>query len=311
MYVGFDIGGTNIKYGVLDETGQIIEQAMTETKRRKEDILQELTAIVQRYKKTYEIEGVGISAPGVIQKNGFMTTAGAIHSLYEINLKEEMEKLTGLPTAVENDANAAAIAEKWIGNAQELDDYLCIVLGTGVGGGIVLNGQVYRGAHGMAGEFGYMMIDELPASGNIEAVSLNWRGAVVGGLYPQYNKALRKEEPKAVAVKDARVIMERAKAGEAIAVAVLDRYYQDLAVGMINLIGSFDPEMILIGGGISANEEFMQQLIEKIDLLEERHESIRFLKDKTIGKIQPAKLRNDAGMIGAVYQVKQLLEKKR
>ncbi|MBL1224084.1 ROK family protein [Enterococcus sp. BWR-S5] len=311
MYVGFDIGGTNIKYGVLDETGQIIEQAMTETKRRKEDILQELTEIVQHYKKAYEIEGVGISAPGVIQKNGFMTTAGAIHSLYEINLKEEMEKRTGLPTAVENDANAAAIAEKWIGNAQELDDYLCIVLGTGVGGGIVLNGQVYRGAHGMAGEFGYMMIDELPPSGNIEAVSLNWRGAVVGGLYPQYNKALRKEEPKAVAVKDARVIMERAKAGEAVAVAVLDRYYQDLAVGMINLIGSFDPEMILIGGGISANEEFMQQLIEKIDLLEERHESIRFLKDKTIGKIQPAKLRNDAGMIGAVYQVKQLLEKKR
>lgn len=309
MYVGFDIGGTNIKYGVLDEKGKIIEKAMIETKRKKEEILQELTGIVQCYKKGHEIEGIGISAPGVIQKDGFMTTAGAIHSLYEINLKEEMERRTGLPTAVENDANAAAIAEKWIGNAQELDNYLCIVLGTGVGGGIVINGQVYRGAHGMAGEFGYMMIDDLPASGNIEAVSLNWRGAVVGGLYPQYNKAQRKQDPKAVAVKDAKIIMERAKAGEAIAAAVLDRYYQDLAVGMVNLIGSFDPEVILIGGGISANEEFMQQLVDKIDLLEERHESIRFLKDKTIGKIQPAKLRNDAGMIGAVYQVKQLLER--
>ncbi|WP_086350886.1 ROK family protein [Candidatus Enterococcus clewellii] len=308
MYVGFDIGGTNVKYGVLDEHGQIIEKAMIETKTKKENILDDLVKVVDDYKKRYAIEGIGISAPGVIQKNGFMTTAGAIQSLYETNLKEEMEERTCLPTAVENDANAAAIAEKWIGNAQKLDNYLCIVLGTGVGGGIVINGQVYRGAHGMAGEFGYMMIDDLPSSGNIEAVSLNWRGAVVGGLYPQYNRALRKEQSDAVAVKDAKVIMERAKNGERIAQKVLDRFYQDLAVGMLNLIGSFDPEVILIGGGISANEEFIQQLTKKIDVLEERHESIRFLKDKTIGKIQPAKLKNDAGMIGAVYQVRQFLE---
>ncbi|MFP9075389.1 ROK family protein, partial [Enterococcus faecalis] len=93
--------------------------------------------------------------------------------------KTTLEECCGLTVSVENDANAAAIAEKWIGNAQSFSNYLCLVLGTGVGGGIVINDQVYRGAHGMAGEFGWMVIDALPSTGNSEEVSINRKAAVV------------------------------------------------------------------------------------------------------------------------------------
>lgn len=188
MYVGFDIGGTTVKYGVLDEVGNILEKSAIPTNYQLADFLVELDTIVKDAQKRYEkIEGIGISAPGIIQEDGYMLTAGAIRPFYGANIKIELERLTGLPVSIENDANAAAIAEHWIGNAQGLENYLCIVLGTGIGGGIVLNGEVFRGAHGMAGEFGWSIIDHLPAEGDIEEVSWNKRAATVGGLCYQYN----------------------------------------------------------------------------------------------------------------------------
>ncbi|MGX6978069.1 ROK family protein [Vagococcus elongatus] len=309
MYIGFDIGGTSIKYGVLNEQGEIIEKAMISTNHEKESLLQDLANITKKYQQQYpDIKGIGVSAPGIIQKDGFMTTAGAIRPLYETNLKEEIEQRTGLPTAVENDANAAAIAEKWLGAAQGIDNYLCMVLGTGVGGGIVINGEVYRGAHGMAGEFGYMMINELPTAGNIEHSSLNLRGAVVGGLSRLYNAARKKEHPETEETLGAKEIFQRAEDGEPLAGQILARYYEELASGLLSLLSAFDPEVILIGGGISANEVFMTGLQEKTLELAKRHGSISFLLGKTIGEIKQAKLKNDAGMIGAVYLVKQLVD---
>lgn len=309
MYVGFDIGGTNVKYGVLNAQGEILEKGIIPTKLELEGLLTELTEIASAYQQKHEIEGIGVSAPGIVQKNGLMLTGGAIQALYGVNLKEELETRTGLPVAVENDANAAAIAEHWIGNAIGIDNYLCVVLGTGVGGGIIINGQVYRGAHGMAGEFGYMMTHDLDLSQNIEETSLNWTSAVVGGLYRQYNRAMKQVDPDFVSVHDANVIMTLAREHDEIAERVMNQFYQDIAVGMINLIGCFDPEVILIGGGISANQEFMEKLTATIDDLEAKHASINFLKGKTIAPVKPAKLRNDAGLIGAVYQVKQQMQK--
>lgn len=307
MYVGFDIGGTAIKYGVLNDQGEIVEKAMVPTNHEKERLLQDLADITKEFQQRYDIKGIGVSAPGIIQKDGFMTTAGAIRPLYETNLKKEIEKRTGLPTAVENDANAAAIAEKWLGAAQGIDNYLCIVLGTGVGGGIVVDGKVYRGAHGMAGEFGYMMINELPEEGNIETSSLNLRGAVVGGLSRLYNAEKKAEQPEHEQPLDGREILQRVEEGEPLARKILNRYYEELASGMLSLLSAFDPEVILIGGGISANEVFMTGLQEKVMELAKRHGSISYLLGKTIGEIKPAELKNDAGMIGAVYTVKQQL----
>lgn len=302
MYVGIDIGGIQIKYGLVDETAQVFEKGAVDTPKEKEAFLTQVATIIQTYQDQHtDIEGVGISAPGVIQKDGMMTTAGAIRSLYGTNLKEEIEARTGLSAVIENDANAAAIAEKWVGNARDFDTYLCIVLGTGVGGGIVINGEVFRGARGMAGEFGWAIINELPEEGNVEFASLNLRSAVIGGLCRLYNEALKETQPEATPTWDAREIFQRYSENDPIAHKVVTRFYQDLAIGLMNLISQFDPEAILIGGGISANEQFIEGLQEAMNTLESRHESITFIKQYGWAPILPTKLKNDAGIIGAVY----------
>lgn len=310
MYVGFDIGGTTVKYGVLDEAGNILEKSAIPTNYQLVDFLVELDTIVKDAQKRYEkIEGIGISAPGIIQEDGYMLTAGAIRPFYGANIKIELERLTGLPVSVENDANAAVIAEHWIGNAQGLENYLCIVLGTGIGGGIVLNGEVFRGAHGMAGEFGWSIIDHLPAEADIEEVSWNKRAATVGGLCYQYNLSQKKLAAAAPMILDAREIFQREAEGEVLAINIVEQFLTDLSVGMLNLISSFDPELILFGGGISSNEEFNQRFQKRLEEVMNRHESIHYLKNKTIAAVRPAKLQNDAGMIGAVYQIHRQVTK--
>lgn len=304
MYVGFDIGGTTVKYGVLDEMGAILEKGAMETNYDLSAFLIELLAIVEDAQQRYEkIDGIGISAPGIIQKDGYMLTAGAIRPFYGANIKVELEKSTGLPVSIENDANAAAIAERWIGNAQGVDNYLCVVLGSGIGGGIVINGEIFRGAHGMAGEFGWSIIDCLPENGDIEEVSWNKRAATVGGFCYQYNLAQKATNEKATEVWDAREIFRRESIGEELAIRIVDQFLTDLSVGMLNLISCFDPEVILFGGGISSNQEFNTRFQKRLDEIKDRHQSIHYLKDQTIAPVLPAKLQNDAGMIGAVYQI--------
>lgn len=304
MYIGFDIGGTTIKYGVLDQEGNILEKAAIPTNYELLIFLDELEKIIQEAQERYEtIEGIGISAPGIIQKDGYMLTAGAIKPFYGANIKVELEKRTGLAVSIENDANAAAIAERWIGNAIGMDNYLCIVLGTGIGGGIVINGEIFRGAHGMAGEFGWSIIDALPETGDIEEVSWNRRAATVGGLCYQYNLAQKASNKDIVDIWDARDIFAKELAGEPLAIKIVDQFLTDLAVGMINLISCFDPEVILFGGGISSNIVFNERLQKRLAEIMHRHGSIHYLKGKTIAPVRPAKLQNDAGMIGAVYQI--------
>ena len=306
MYIGFDIGGTAVKYGIIDEEGNIIEKAKIATVDDCSIICNSLLEIISSKKETYDLKGIGISAPGIIRQDGHMITAGAIRSLYGKNLKTELEKETNLPVYVENDANAVAIAEKWIGNAQSMKNYLCIVIGTGIGGGIVIENNVYRGAHGMAGEFGWMMLDELPEQGNLEAVSGNLRASTVSGLVRIYNESC---EPNREIV-EAREIFTLAENGDSYALKVTGQFYRDLSVIMMNLISLFDPEAILIGGGISENEYFLTHFQKTLLELETRHEPINYLLGKTIAPVIPTKLKNDAGLLGAVYQVHRFLSKK-
>lgn len=307
MFIGFDIGGTNVKYGLVNSKGEILEKSLFPTQHNRYALLEDITRIIKKFQIRFDIKGIGVSAPGIIQDNGFMVTGGAIKEIYGINLKEEIENLTGIYTFIENDANAAAIAERWIGNAIGIDNYLCIVLGTGVGGGIVINGDIYRGKHGMAGEFGYMMIHDINSVEDVEESSLNRTAAVVGGLYHQYSIELAKNHFPREPVKDATEIMERAKNGEIEAQTAMKRFYQDISIGVVSLIAAYDPELVLIGGGISANSVFIENLKKEISDLVDRHQSMKFLKEKTIAQVLPTKLKNDAGLIGAVYQVQQKL----
>lgn len=293
-YIGLDIGGTSVKYGLVDENGVVSNKDSFKTKAEdKAGLLDDLVSAVEKIKTIdNSVVGIGVSMPGVVQENGFLTTSGAVKCFTEINLQEILETRTGLKTKIENDANAAAIAEKWIGSAQGIHDYISLVLGTGVGGALVINDQIYRGAHARSGEFGWMIVEDDDI--DVEMGSLNFRGATVIGLIRRYNQF--SDQP----VDDARVIFERADNGEVLAKNVLKSYYHSLAKGIINLEVSFDPAAVIIGGGISNNTEFIEDLNEEIERVRKSHNSINHLD---LPLVKAAKLKNDAGMIGAVYQV--------
>ena len=291
-YVGIDVGGTSIKYGLVDQDGQITEQNSFPTADQKQQILTDLASIVTDYQKNGQaVAGIGVSMPGVIEADGMLTTAGAIKCMYGVNLKEELEQRTGIKTTIENDANAAAIAEQWLGAAQNLHNYLGIVLGTGVGGALVINDQVYRGAHARSGEFGWMLLDD--QHDELEDGSMNFQTATVIGLLRIYNIKAQAN------LTDAREVFDRADNGDKIAQLVLHNYFRKLAQAILNLVVCFDPAKVVVGGGISVNPTFQAGLQQAYSELQDEHASVRDLK---LAEIMPAKLSNDAGTIGAVYR---------
>ncbi|WP_461198462.1 ROK family protein [Enterococcus sp. N249-2] len=306
MYLGIDIGGTTIKYGFINDKGQVYNKKSIKTVDDKQQFLANLQRIIEDSQRQETIEGIGISAPGIIDQDGTMITAGAIKSIYGVRLKQELQKITTLPIVIENDANAAAIAEQWIGHAQGVSNYLCIVLGTGIGGGIICQNELIRGAHGMAGEFGWMVIKDIDDSSDIEVMSLNQRAAVIGGLCYRYNQIKLKSDSTFEPIWDAKEIFAKEN-DDNDAHILIQNFYEDLSIGILNLISCFDPELVLIGGGISANKVFLERLQSTISKVATRHHSIHYLMDKTIAPIKAAKLMNDAGMVGAVYQIKKMI----
>lgn len=307
MFVGIDLGGTYLKYGLVSQEGEIVDKGLCRTPHQLTDFYATIADIVDNYRKEGVIDGLGISSPGIIQADGRMLAAGSLKGFVGANYRLDLQERLDLPIQVENDGNCVAIAEKWLGNAKNLSHYICVVIGTGMGGGIVINNQLYRGGHGMAGEFGLMMIDQLPSSGNLEAVSLNQRASVIGGYVRRYNEALVARGKEAFCVDDARIILQRADQKNPLAQTYTKRFITDLAVGLINILAAFDPEAILLGGGISANGAFFSDLEKEMVRIIDGHGTLHFLKPLGLPPLLPARLHNDAGLLGAVYLVKQSL----
>lgn len=306
-YVSFDVGGTTVKHALVDDQGNISNKQAFETIDSADELLSQMIGIINKAKTKETISGVGISVPGIVRDDGYMITGGAIKSLNDYPLAQTLERETGLPVAVENDANAAAIAEHWLGAAQGVGTYLTVVLGTGVGGGIVIDGKVYRGAHGMAGEFGWNIIHDIDPTCELEHFSLNWHASVVTGLVDRFNKSVIQAFPNTEKVEDAQIILKLAADGDPIAGIAVSDFLRDVSIMIINLFANFDPEKILIGGGISANDGFMHTLQDTVDEYITRHESLNRIRNTALGHIETAKLRNDAGLIGAAYRIKQKL----
>ncbi|EFR95576.1 ROK family protein, partial [Listeria ivanovii FSL F6-596] len=159
----FDIGGTALKMGVVLPHGEIILTKSAEIIGSDGD--QILTEMKQFLAENTDVNGIAISAPGYVNpKTGLITMGGAIRRFDHFNLKVWLETETNLPVSIENDANCALLAEKWLGKGADLDDFLCLTIGTGIGGGIYSNGALVRGGRFRAGEFGYMFSERPGAS---------------------------------------------------------------------------------------------------------------------------------------------------
>ncbi|MGL4572052.1 MAG: ROK family protein [Clostridium sp.] len=285
-YLAFDIGGTRIKYGLLNEEGLIVEKDSIETINEGQEILDRISKIYEDFSSRYKIEGIAISAPGFINSDtGYIEMGGAILDFNNFNIKEFLINKLNINVEVENDANCVALAEKWIGNAKECKSFISLTIGTGIGGAIYINGDLYRGSTFMAGEFGYMFTNGLnnnvPERCTLNAIATTY--TLRTGYAKRINKSI-----KDISGED---VFNALNNNDINAEFEINNFYNCLAMGINNLFYILNPEKILIGGGISEREELISELRRRVSGLSLKGNE--FVIDR-------CKFSNDSGIIGAV-----------
>ncbi|MBQ7519782.1 MAG: ROK family protein [Clostridia bacterium] len=288
MILCIDIGGTAVKLGLLDREGQIHARLEVPTSQGRlpnptlDAALQGAEKLVAEEKP--RLEGVAVSAAGQIDSSRGVVAGsnGKLPGYEGSRIKETFEALYHVTTHVLNDANAAALGECFLGAGRGCRDVLMVTLGTGVGGGLVLGGKLYGGSRGLAGELGHFTLyqDGVPCSCGKR------------GCYESY--AATTALVRRAGVENGRVLFDRVRAGDAEMKKALDGWLDDVAAGLTGLVHIFNPELVLVGGGVSAQEELL----------------IKPLRQKVRGGVMPrfgerlrverATLGNDAGMIGAL-----------
>ncbi len=294
MLIGIDIGGTSVKLGLLDRQGRIharheasvcfdgYETPILTT------VIRETEAFIQR--ENAIIEGIGVSATGQInaQTGVVIGTNGQIPHYEGARIRADVEAAFGVPVRCLNDANAAVLGECFVGRTRGLRDVIMLTLGAGVGGGMVLDGKLYGGRRGIAGELGHFTLyqDGPPCS-------CGKRGCFES--YASTTALVRRAcDATGNADLNGRKIFDLASQGDEQMLRVLDCWLEDVAAGITGLVHIFNPEMVLIGGGVSTQEALlMAPLRRKV----RAGTMPRFAEDL---QVEQAILGNDAGMIGAV-----------
>ena len=290
-YVGIDVGGTEIKYALLDEKAQFIEKGLIDTPHTNlDDFVEAIGQIVDRFKP--EVEAVVMSVPGrVDSKNGYMFTGGALRYIHEVNMAGLIEKRISLPLVLENDAKCAALAELWMGSLKGVESGMVLTLGTGIGGGIVTHGKLLRGRHFAAGELSNLPTTIKPVNDPIQAwAQVNGTGALTAPF------AIRKGlDIKAV---NGRRFFEAYHAGDADAILVLDEFATNFANAIYSIQTVLDNERVAIGGGISAQDVLIEKFNEKLtQLFNHLHPSSPIKQPEVVR----CTFGNDSNLIGALY----------
>lgn len=288
-YVGIDIGGTRIKFGIVNEKGNIIHHDIINTPQDYEDMMKVIETFLEENNK-YDIQGIGLSTPGIVTSDGYMQTSGAIKCFLHHHIKEELTQRFLLPVSVENDAKCAAAGEKWLGAAKDVENFVCLTLGTAVGGAIYINNQLVRGLGGLAGEFGIVLAGLEKNVYNEQSYS--YHAATVAGLCRNYSYSVHER------VLDAQEIYRRKDAGDTIAAQCIEDFYHACATLFVNIAAILAPEVIFIGGGISNNEEAMTNMKKEYDRMCQEYHVLSLVE---VPKLMTCTCKNDAGLLGAVY----------
>ncbi|MFT3875385.1 MAG: ROK family protein [Propioniciclava sp.] len=292
--VGIDVGGSFIKWGRADASGAISTFERIPTERENPDGVIEKIATIIRTEP--DATRVGISIPGIVSPAGQLVTPGAITGLAGRNVKDEVEALTGLPVAVVNDAHAAGLAERWVGEGADSDHFVCVTLGTGVGGAIFADGKLYRGFRGAAGELSMAPMGPTLPGDAVPQGTAYWCGAVFG-LSRIYSQAQGLREPSQWFT-DTWEILRRAEAGDAVASASVEEFLDHLSTLFVSLLAVLDPERILIGGGLSEYEGFVARVRTR---LQDKIADYPFLVQGYAPDVRACRNGNQAGTLGAIY----------
>lgn len=309
MYIGIDLGGTNIKAGLVDDNYKILHSAMVPTgaQRPQDEIVKDMAMLAIRvaneagYDINKDVKSIGIGSPGTSDsKNGVLVYANNINFL-DVPIRAEMQKYIDLPIYLGNDANVAAWGEFAVLDDPDIQHMVAITLGTGVGGGVIINRQIYDGFNGSAAEIGHFQVEQ----NNGEPCTCGRTGCwesygSVTGLIRETNRAIEKNPNCSMAkyAKESgkvsgRTAFDAAKAGDLVAKDVVDRYIRSVAEGIVSVINIFQPQVLVIGGAISKEGDYL------LDPINEWVKRFRYTRNVPQTEIRIAKLGNDAGIIGA------------
>mgnify|MGYP004459737047 CR=1 FL=1 len=288
--LAFDVGGSSVKYAALKEDGTVGEKGSFKTPADLEGFYEGLRQTKERLSKVQAFSGAAFSMPGAVDDaEGVIGGSSAISYIHDFDIKSAMADALGLPVAMENDANCAALGETWLGAAAGCKDVAFFVIGSGVGGAVVKDGRVHHGAHLHGGEFGYMVGDD-------GATILSDTGST-GGMV-RYCEKLKGLPAKSL---DGRKVFQMAAEGDEAAKQAIAQIIESLARAIYNIQYAYDPECFVIGGGISARADFVPAIEAAIDRILARVKVARIRPD-----VRQAKFGNDANLIGAMRHFLQV-----
>ncbi len=307
-YIGIDLGGTNIAVGIVNENGEVLIKGDTPTgsDRAPEAIVSDIAALANSLMEKQgisldEVEQIGMGCPGTVDnENGVIAYANNLHMRMTPLRDMLLEHFPGKRINLENDANAAAFGEYYV-NGRGSKSFVFITLGTGVGGGIIVNGEVYRGFNCAGAELGHITLVAggepcscghngcWEAYASVTALIRQTRAAMAAHPASMMNEWSEKNGGKV----NGRTAFECAKAGDKVALEVVAQYELYVAEGLLSILNIFQPEKISIGGGISKEGDY---LLDPIRSFLDRYEYNRYMPK---AKIEIATLFNDAGIIGA------------
>lgn len=307
-HIGVDLGGTNITAGIVTSEGEILHKLTTLTKayRPPEEVIADIVMLIKKVLNEHgvdakQIKSIGVGSPGAIDDdNGIVIFTGNLNWV-NINLKEKLEEAFNIPSFVSNDANVATLAENLFGAGKKRKSIFLITLGTGVGAGYVLDGKIQSGFHGVGAELGHMIIEPegiLCTCGNrgcferyASASAIIKRGIDAMKADPQGQIALRANYD--ICNMTAKLVIDLAKENDKVALKIFEDYTRFLAYGIVNIINFIDPEVIILGGGVSRAGDFL------LESVKEKVASRIFCKQAPYSKILLSEMGNEAGIIGA------------
>jgi glucokinase len=298
--IGVDLGGTNLRAAAIDRSGKILGKisGSTNFSEGRDAVLGDIVAGIQKMREKHGADGlagIGVGVPGFIRmKEGFVTSSNNLPYLENFPVRDEISRRLGTRVILENDANAAALGEKWMGAGRDVDDLVLLTLGTGIGGGIISGGRVLRGFVGMAGELGHMTVvpNGNPCGcGNQGCLEKHASATAVTAMarLMQLGEELSSREIYELA-KQADVRGEKARTiwrvmGEA------------LGAALATLVNTFNFPLYLLSGGMLPAWEFFEPHMLRV--MEQRSFTYRATKSET--RVAQATLGNEAGLFGAAY----------
>ena len=289
---GIDLGGTTVKIAYFDENGTMLEkwEIPTVTADGGKQILPDIAASIRAFLDAHQINetsilGLGIGVPGPVNAKGVVNKCVNL-GWGVFNIAEELSRLTGFPVKAGNDANVAALGEYWKGGGQGCENMVFVTLGTGVGGGIVIGGQLLHGSHGSGAEIGHMVLNPKETA---------TCGCGKHGCVEQYGSAtgiVRLAKLHGMGDVTCKDIFDAGKAGDKVALEVLDEYYDYMGQFLGSLCSAVDPEVVVLGGGVSKAGTVL------LDGIEPAFHKYVFHAASEV-KFSLASLGNDAGAYGA------------